>query len=126
MPLRLSDVLADPALGIGLVDGESAALGRPVRWVAVTELADPRPFLSGGELVLTTGLRQRTAASQREFVARLRAAGVPTTVRDTRGQDIDGACGQLAASDRVGGVPSVAVPTPSVEPPVELGAEADQ
>ena len=37
--------------------------------------------------------------AQREFVARLRAAGVPTTVRDTRGQDIDGACGQLAASE---------------------------
>jgi len=35
---------------------------------------------------------------QREFVRRLRALGVPTTVRDTRGSDIDGACGQLAAS----------------------------
>jgi len=34
-----------------------------------------------------------------EFVRRLRAAGVPTTVRDTRGRDIDGACGQLAATD---------------------------
>ncbi|MPZ25705.1 MAG: 23S rRNA (adenine(2503)-C(2))-methyltransferase RlmN [Micromonosporaceae bacterium] len=34
---------------------------------------------------------------QREFVRRLRAAGVPTTVRDTRGREIDGACGQLAA-----------------------------
>ncbi|GAB2596552.1 23S rRNA (adenine(2503)-C(2))-methyltransferase RlmN [Pseudactinotalea suaedae] len=31
-----------------------------------------------------------------EFVTRLRAAGIPTTVRDTRGSDIDGACGQLA------------------------------
>ena len=36
---------------------------------------------------------------EREFVRRLRAAGVPTTVRDTRGRDIDGACGQLAASE---------------------------
>ena len=33
-----------------------------------------------------------------EFVATLRDAGIPTTVRDTRGSDIDGACGQLAAS----------------------------
>lgn len=69
--LRLSDVLADPVLSIRLVDGAPAALARPVRWVAVTELADPRPFLSGGELVLTTGLRQRTAATQREFVERV-------------------------------------------------------
>ncbi len=38
-------------------------------------------------------------AVEREFVERLRAAGVPTTVRDTRGRDIDGACGQLAAAD---------------------------
>jgi 23S rRNA (adenine2503-C2)-methyltransferase len=31
------------------------------------------------------------------FVAALRARGIPTTVRDTRGREIDGACGQLAA-----------------------------
>ncbi|MFF3856939.1 23S rRNA (adenine(2503)-C(2))-methyltransferase RlmN [Micromonospora sp. NPDC002575] len=35
---------------------------------------------------------------EREFVRRLRAAGVSTTVRDTRGREIDGACGQLAAT----------------------------
>lgn len=34
---------------------------------------------------------------EREFVRRLIAKGIPTTVRDTRGSDIDGACGQLAA-----------------------------
>jgi len=37
-------------------------------------------------------------AVEAEFVHRLRAHGVPTTVRDTRGSDIDGACGQLAAA----------------------------
>jgi 23S rRNA (adenine2503-C2)-methyltransferase len=36
---------------------------------------------------------------EREFVRRLRAAGVATTVRDTRGREIDGACGQLAATE---------------------------
>jgi len=35
---------------------------------------------------------------EREFVRTLRGHGVPTTVRDTRGREIDGACGQLAAS----------------------------
>ncbi|MGN6605524.1 MAG: 23S rRNA (adenine(2503)-C(2))-methyltransferase RlmN [Jatrophihabitans sp.] len=34
---------------------------------------------------------------EREFVRILEAHGVPVTVRDTRGSDIDGACGQLAA-----------------------------
>ena len=35
---------------------------------------------------------------ERAFVAALEARGIPTTIRDTRGQDIDGACGQLAAN----------------------------
>jgi 23S rRNA (adenine2503-C2)-methyltransferase len=38
-------------------------------------------------------------ADEREFVRRLQAKGVPTTVRDTRGREIDGACGQLAAAE---------------------------
>jgi 23S rRNA (adenine2503-C2)-methyltransferase len=42
-------------------------------------------------------------ADMREFEARLAASGVPVTVRDTRGTQIDGACGQLAATDRAGG-----------------------
>jgi 23S rRNA (adenine2503-C2)-methyltransferase len=39
-----------------------------------------------------------TPAAEREFVRRLRDAGVNTTVRDTRGREIAGACGQLAAT----------------------------
>jgi 23S rRNA (adenine2503-C2)-methyltransferase len=38
-------------------------------------------------------------ADEREFVRRLEAKGIPTTVRDTRGREIDGACGQLAAAE---------------------------
>ncbi|PQZ94898.1 23S rRNA (adenine(2503)-C(2))-methyltransferase RlmN [Arthrobacter sp. MYb227] len=34
-----------------------------------------------------------------EFIDRLETAGVPTTLRDTRGKEIDGACGQLAAAE---------------------------
>ena len=34
-----------------------------------------------------------------EFVRVLESYGVPTTVRDTRGREIDGACGQLAAAE---------------------------
>ncbi len=34
---------------------------------------------------------------EREFVKRVRANGVPCTVRDTRGREISAACGQLAA-----------------------------
>jgi 23S rRNA (adenine2503-C2)-methyltransferase len=35
---------------------------------------------------------------ERDFVRRLEARGMAVTVRDTRGREIDGACGQLAAS----------------------------
>jgi 23S rRNA (adenine2503-C2)-methyltransferase len=51
----------------------------------------------------TPGSRWDASAKpvEREFVRRLRAAGVPTTVRDTRGREIDGACGQLAAAEVV-------------------------
>jgi 23S rRNA (adenine2503-C2)-methyltransferase len=35
-----------------------------------------------------------------EFVRRLQSHGVSVTVRDTRGQEIDGACGQLAAAEK--------------------------
>jgi len=42
-----------------------------------------------------TASRRRDEA---EFARRLEDAGVAVTVRDTRGRDIDGACGQLAAT----------------------------
>ena len=38
-----------------------------------------------------------TPAATAEFIRRLEAKGVATTLRDTRGKEIDGACGQLAA-----------------------------
>ena len=40
-----------------------------------------------------------TPERQRSFVEHLRAKGVAVTVRDTRGREIDGACGQLAAAE---------------------------
>jgi 23S rRNA (adenine2503-C2)-methyltransferase len=41
-----------------------------------------------------------TSSAMREFEERLAARGVPVTIRDTRGSQIDGACGQLAAPAR--------------------------
>jgi 23S rRNA (adenine2503-C2)-methyltransferase len=39
-------------------------------------------------------------AAAAEFESRLASRGIPVTVRDTRGREIDGACGQLAAANR--------------------------
>jgi len=41
--------------------------------------------------------------AMREFERRLALRGIAVTVRDTRGTEIDGACGQLAAAGRAGG-----------------------
>ena len=56
-------------LELKLAAGEEAAGEREVRWVHITELRDPTPWLSGGELLLTTGIQLQTAEQQREFVA---------------------------------------------------------
>jgi 23S rRNA (adenine2503-C2)-methyltransferase len=45
-------------------------------------------------------------AAARAFVAVLEAHHIPVTVRDTRGRQIDGACGQLAAASRPKGMPN--------------------
>lgn len=54
-------------LDLELAAGREAAAA-PVRWVHISELADPTPWLSGGELMLTTGIPLDNAEKQREFV----------------------------------------------------------
>src|SRR4051794_892614 len=71
LPLR--DLLRE--LELNVVAGE-AGLDRAVRWVHISELADPTPWLSGGELLLTTGLQLGDDAQQREYVARLSSHGL--------------------------------------------------
>lgn len=74
MPISLTDLIS--AQDLFLAVRGSAPIGPvPVQWVAVTELEDPSPFLSGGEVVLTTGMRQRTGAVQRRFVESVHRAG---------------------------------------------------
>jgi DNA-binding PucR family transcriptional regulator len=54
-------------MGLGLAAGEDGA-DAPVRWVHISELPDPTPWLSGGELLLTTGIQLEGEDRQREFV----------------------------------------------------------
>jgi PucR family transcriptional regulator, purine catabolism regulatory protein len=54
-------------MGLELATGEEGA-DAPVRWVHISELLDPTPWLSGGELLLTTGIQLDTDRRQREFV----------------------------------------------------------
>ncbi|MCX4471569.1 PucR family transcriptional regulator ligand-binding domain-containing protein [Micromonospora sp. NBC_01655] len=60
MPVTLDALLAHPDLGLRMLTSpgpEGAALQVPIRWAATSELDDPTPYLQGGELLLTTGLR---------------------------------------------------------------------
>ncbi len=57
-------------IDVRVLAGE-AGLDLPVRWVHITELLDPTPWLSGGELILTTGMQLDTVEHQHEFVNRL-------------------------------------------------------
>src|SRR5256714_14519117 len=66
--LTLAELLRD--LDLGLLAGEAHA-DAPVRWVHISELLDPTPWLSGGELLLTTGMQLESAKRQREFADRL-------------------------------------------------------
>ncbi|MGI4896281.1 MAG: PucR family transcriptional regulator ligand-binding domain-containing protein, partial [Janthinobacterium lividum] len=70
--VSVEDLLRTPELGLRLLTGDP---GATLRWVATSELDDPAPFLEGGELLLTTGLRARDDWD--EWVARLATAGVP-------------------------------------------------
>ena len=47
-----------------------------VRWVHISEIVDPTPGLSGGELLLTTGLQLDRPETQRAYVARLAGHGL--------------------------------------------------
>lgn len=50
---------------------------RPVAWVATSELSDPTPYLSGGEIVLFTGINSpRDDRSWTDYVRRLSDRGV--------------------------------------------------
>ncbi|HYP23353.1 MAG TPA: PucR family transcriptional regulator ligand-binding domain-containing protein [Actinomycetota bacterium] len=72
--MTVRDLLALPGLGLTVVAGE-AGLDRPIRWVHTSELQDPTPWLSGGELLLTTGMGLTgSAALQRSYIRRLISA----------------------------------------------------
>jgi purine catabolism regulator len=68
MELTVESLIGE--LDLTLVSGQAAAQAR-VRFVHSTELADPTPWLKGGELLLTTGLQLTSAKPQRDFVERL-------------------------------------------------------
>ncbi|MDT9681144.1 PucR family transcriptional regulator [Streptomyces sp. TRM76323] len=68
-PVRLAALLAREELGLRLVAGDP---GTELHWVHTSEMADPYPYLLGGELLLTAGVQ---LADPERFVARAAEAG---------------------------------------------------
>lgn len=75
MGVTIEQVLALPDLNLRVVAG-AAALGNEVRWVHVSETVDPTPWLRGGELLLTTGLKIEDPKQFGPYLHRLADAGL--------------------------------------------------
>ncbi len=104
----LAQLLDDPALGlVPVVDLHRDAT---VRWVATSELADPSPFLEGGEVLLTTGLETRGWTGEWDgYVRRLAAVGL-VAIGLSRQIVYDAAPDALVEACREHGVDLVEVP----------------
>ncbi|MCI0385198.1 PucR family transcriptional regulator [Streptomyces sp. CNQ085] len=77
MPITLASLVQRSSLKLAVLAGEGR-LDAPVRWAHVSELADPVPYLEGGELLLATAMKLdvEDPEAMRRYVARLDAAGV--------------------------------------------------
>ncbi|KAB2588593.1 PucR family transcriptional regulator [Streptomyces arboris] len=77
MPPTLASLVQHSALKLTVRAGADR-LDTPVRWAHASELADPVPYMDGGELLLVTAtnLDAENAESMRRYVRRLAGAGV--------------------------------------------------
>jgi len=74
--LTVAALVSEPSLHLEVVAGR-AALDRPIEAAAVSELAEPGPWLQGGELLLTIGLLlDESDAGCASYVRGLDVAGV--------------------------------------------------
>ncbi|MEV0681465.1 PucR family transcriptional regulator [Actinosynnema sp. NPDC050436] len=102
MPLTVAGLAREVGLPVHVDTG----LDRPVAWVHSTELADPTPFLEGGELLLTTGI---ALGPHRAYVRRLVDAGAVGLGFGT-GLSHAAVPADLVDAARAAGLPLVEVP----------------
>lgn len=96
-------------LGLSLVAGRENG-DRAIAWAHAIELADPTPYLSGAELVMTTGMNVgSTDAEQFDYINRLSLSRVAAVALDTGTTLSTVPRGIISAADAVG-MPVLAVP----------------
>lgn len=107
--VRVRDLLAAPEFGLRLLAG-TERIDELIRWAHPTELLDPRPYLSGGELVLTVGTSLGEDDDRcRAYVERLAEAGV-SAIGFGAGDVTDEVPHGLVAACRHRGLPLLRVP----------------
>ncbi|MEU3603243.1 PucR family transcriptional regulator [Streptomyces sp. NPDC006798] len=130
MPPTLAALVQHSALKLSVRAGEGR-LGREVRWAHVSELADPVPYLEGGELLLVTAitLDVHDPEAMRRYVRRLADAGV-VGLGFAVGVHHDDVPGALLDAAREADFPLLAVPrrTPflAISKAVSAAIAADQ
>ncbi|MGW5088760.1 PucR family transcriptional regulator [Streptomyces coelicoflavus] len=130
MPPTLASLVHHSALKLTVRAGEDR-LDVPVRWAHVSELADPVPYMEGGELLLITALKLDAADPEvmRRYVKRLAGAGV-VGLGFAVGVNYDDIPPALVEAAREEGLPLLEVPrrTPflAISKAVSAAIAADQ
>ncbi|MET9792270.1 PucR family transcriptional regulator [Streptomyces canus] len=130
MPPTLASLVHHSALKLTVRAGEDR-LDVPVRWAHVSELADPVPYMEGGELLLITALKLDAddPEAMRRYVKRLAGAGV-VGLGFAVGVNYDEIPGALVEAARDEGLPLLEVPrrTPflAISKAVSAAIAADQ
>ncbi|MFE4861897.1 PucR family transcriptional regulator [Streptomyces sp. NPDC056670] len=130
MPPTLASLVQHSALKLTVRAGEEH-LDRPVRWAHVSELADPVPYMEGGELLLITAmtLDAEDPQAMRRYVRRLSRAGV-VGLGFAIGVNYDTVPDALLDAAREEGLPLLEVPrrTPflAISKAVSAAISADQ
>ncbi|MYV51455.1 PucR family transcriptional regulator ligand-binding domain-containing protein, partial [Streptomyces sp. SID3212] len=130
MPPTLASLVQHSALHLRVRAGEDR-LRTPVRWAHASELADPVPYMEGGELLLVTAttLDAEDPAAMTAYVRRLVGAGV-AGLGFAVGVNYDSVPEALIAAARAEGLPLLEVPrrTPflAISKAVSAAIAADQ
>ncbi|MEU7132672.1 PucR family transcriptional regulator [Streptomyces sp. NPDC046261] len=130
MPPTLASLVQHSALKLTVLAGADR-LETPVRWAHVSELADPVPWMDGGELLLITAMKidAEDREAMRRYVRRLVRAGV-VGLGFAVGVNYDQVPGALVEAAREEGLPLLEVPrrTPflAITKAVSAAIAADQ
>ncbi|HYF93041.1 MAG TPA: PucR family transcriptional regulator [Symbiobacteriaceae bacterium] len=108
--VTLKEILRLPVLQGARVVAGRQGLSRPVRWCHVAEVLDIARLLSGGELLLTTGLALNVPPDRQEaYVAELHQSGVAGLMLELQRQFPAAPPAMVAAAEQLG-LPFITLP----------------